>query len=124
MAAERKQDYPRRANKIVQGWTVYFSALLEKLQQHGFCALKPDGTNLFNEQDFLKEYWLHSNQVAPGQDLVGSIVGYAVAHDQDGDSDIHKPSVALGIRHASALSRQARRFQMRLFPCDVHREPS
>ena len=58
-------------------------------------------------------FWWNSNQGAPAQDLVGRVAGYAVAHDQDGDSDIHKPSTALGKRPASALSRPVRRFQVR-----------
>ena len=92
--------WPQIAHKA-EDWSLKFSALLDKLQQHGFCALKPDETNLFNQQEFL---W-NSNQGAPAQDWVGSVVGYAVAHDQDRDSDIHKPSAALGKRSAFALSR-------------------
>ena len=88
------------ANKT-EGWPVTFSALLEKLQQHGFCALKPKETNLFNQQEFL---W-NSHQGTPAQDWVGSIVGYAVDHNQYSDSDIHKPSAALGKHPASAMSR-------------------
>ena len=79
--------WPQIANKT-EDWPLKFSALLDKLQQHGFCALKPDETNLFNQQEFL---W-SSNQGAPAQDWVGHVVGYAVAHDQDHDGDIHKSS--------------------------------
>ena len=106
-----------------EGWPVKFSALLDKLQQSGFCALKPDETNLFNQQEFLS----NSNPGTSTQDLVGSVtrvVGYAVVHDQDRDRDVHKPSAALGKRPASALSRPVRRSQMRWFSCDVQREPS
>ena len=39
----------------------------------------PKKTNLFNQQEFL----LNSNQGAQAQDLVGRIVGYAAAHNQD-----------------------------------------
>ena len=92
--------WPQIANKT-EDWPVNFSALLDKLHPHGFCALKPDEINLFNQQEFL---W-NSDQGAPAQDWVGSVVGYAVAHDQDRDSDIHKPSAALGKRSAFALSR-------------------
>ena len=98
------------ANKT-EGWPVKFSALLDKLQQHGFCALKPDKTNLFNQQEFL---W-NSNQGAPAQDWVGGVVGYAVAHDQDSDSHIHKQSAALGKRPESVLSRLVRRSQVHWF---------
>ena len=87
-----------------EGWPVKFSALLDKLQQSGFCALKPDETNLFNQQEFLS----NSNPGTSTQDLVGSVtrvVGYAVVHDQDRDRDVHKPSAALGKRPASALSK-------------------
>ena len=83
------------SNKTVEGWPVKFSALLEKLQQHSFCPLMPDETKWFNQQESLKAFLLHSYQGIPTQDLVGSIVGYAVAHDQDSDSDIHKLSAAL-----------------------------
>ena len=49
---------PRQtSNKTVEGssWPVKFSAFLEKLQQHGFCALMPEGKNRPNQQDFLKD---------------------------------------------------------------------
>ena len=58
------------ANKT-EDWPVKFSALLYKLQQHGFCALKPNETNLFNKPEFL---W-NSNQGGPAQDWMGSVVG-------------------------------------------------
>ena len=47
----------------MEDWPEKFSALVEKLQQHGVCALRPDEpeTNLFNQQKFL----LNSNQGAP-----------------------------------------------------------
>ena len=35
--------------KNSEGWPEKFSALLDKLQQHGFCALKPDETRLSPE---------------------------------------------------------------------------
>ena len=70
--------WTQSANKTVEGWPVKFSAFPEKIQQHGFCAPKPEETTQFNQQDFLKEYLLHSNQGAPARTLVGSIVGCAV----------------------------------------------
>ena len=106
------KKFCERTTQIVnktEDWPVKFSALLDKLQQHCFCALKPDKTNLVNQQELL---W-NSNQGAPAQDWVGRVVGYAVAHDQDRDSDIHKSSAALGKRPASALSRPVRRSQVR-----------
>ena len=110
--------WPQIAHKAAD-WSLKFSALLDKLVQHGFCALKPDETNLFNQQEFL---W-NSNQGAPAHDWVGRVVGYAVAHDQDRDSDIHKSSVALGKRPASALSRPVRRSQVPSFSCMCKRNP-
>ena len=65
------------ANKT-EDWPLKFSALLDKLQPHGFCSLKPGETILFNQQEFL---W-NSNQDAPAQDWVGCVVGYAVEHPQ------------------------------------------
>ena len=96
------------ANKT-EDWPVKFSALLDKLQQHGFCTLKPNETNLFKDHFNQQEFLWSSNQGAQTQDWVGSVVGNAVAHDQDHDSDVHKPSVARGKRPASALSRLVRR---------------
>ena len=104
--------WQQSASKTVEGWPVKFSALLdsENLQQHGFCTLMPKETNLSNQQEFLKEFLLHSNQGSPAQDLVGSIFCYAaVAHNQDCDSNMYKQSTALGKRPASVLSRQFRR---------------
>ena len=104
---------------MTEHWPVKFSALLVKLQQHGFCTLKPDKTNLFKQQEFL---W-NSNQGAPAQDWVGSVVCYAVAHDQDSDSHIHKPSVALEKHPASALSTLVQHSQVHRFLCDVQKKP-
>ena len=44
-----KPLWPQSANKTVEDWPTKFSALLEKLQQHGFYPLMPDETNLFNK---------------------------------------------------------------------------
>ena len=103
-------------NKAVKDWPVKFSALLEKLQQHGFCSLMADETKLFNQQEFL----LNSNQGAPAQHLMGCVVSFAVASNQDCDSCIHKASAALGKRPVSAVSPPVWRFHVHLFSCDVH----
>ena len=108
--------WQQSANKTVKDWPVKFCALLEKLQQHSFCSLMADEANLFNQQEFL----LNSNQGSPAQHLVGSVVGFAVANNQDCDKYIHKASAALGKRPVSAVSRPVRRFHVHLYSCDVH----
>ena len=45
----------------------------------------PDKTNLFYQKEFLKD-----NEGTPAQDLVGSVFGYAVAHDQGCNCGVHK----------------------------------
>ena len=91
-AAAARPLWPQSTNETVEDWPVRFCALPQCILGRKITtawllltkALRPDKTNLFNQQEPL----LNSNQGAPAQDLVGSIFGYAVAHDQDSDSDI------------------------------------
>ena len=55
-------------NKTVEDWPSKFSALVEQLQQHGFCTQMPDEKDLLNQQEFMKGT---GNEGAPAQDLLG-----------------------------------------------------
>ena len=96
---------------MTEGWPVKFSAVppvLDKLQQHGFCALKPNETNLFNQQEFLWNCLIKAPRLKIGWVALSD----AVAHDQDSDREIQKQSVAIQKHLESTLSRPVRRSQV------------